>query len=104
MLTLSKKYGCEFTSERELRYLRAQDGIHIPDGELLLNDKKIAIEVELSTKSNRRLQKIINDYMKNFDIHEVWYFCGNNEIKRQVMKYQSSHSFLKVFDLSEYVR
>ena len=103
MLMLSQKYNCEFISERELRCLRAQDGIgqrkHIPDGELLLHDKKIAVEVELSTKGNRRLQKIMNEYMKNFDIHEVWYFCGNNEIKRQVMKYQASHSFLKAFNL-----
>lgn len=44
MLMLSKQYNCEFTSERELRYLRAQDGIHIPDGELLLNDKKLLLK------------------------------------------------------------
>jgi hypothetical protein len=107
MLALSKKYSCDFVSERELRYLRAQGKIgqrgHIADGELLLDDKKIAVEVELSTKGDRRLQKIMNEYMKNFDINEVWYFCGDEYIKRQVIKHQGSCSFLKVFELRECV-
>ena len=103
MLMLSKKHDCEFVSERELRYLRAQGGIaqrrHIADGELLLGDKKIAVEVELSTKGNRRLQKIMNEYMKNFDIDEVWYFCGDQYIKRQMIAQQKNCSILKVFEL-----
>jgi hypothetical protein len=103
MLMLSKKYSCDFVSERELRYLRAQGKLgqrgHIADGELLLGDKRIAIEVELSTKGNRRLQNIIDGYMTNFDIHEVWYFCGDNEVKNQVIKYQEGCSILRVFGL-----
>ena len=107
VLQLSKKLGGELTTERELRYQKTQDGIgqfgHIADAEIIVDSKKIAIEVELNKKGNRRLQKIINDYMKNFDINGVWYFCANNQIKRQVSEYQSSCSFLKVFDLNEYL-
>lgn len=107
VLKLSKKFGGELITERELRYQKTQDGFgqfgHIADAEILLDNKKIAIELELNKKGNRRLQKIITDYMKNFDVNEVWYFCANNQIKRQVMEYQSTCSFLKVYDLSEYI-
>ena len=107
ILKLHKTVGGELTTERELRYQKTQNGIgqygHIADGEILIDDKKIAIEVELTKKGNRRLQKIMSNYMKNFDINEVWYFCATNEIKRQISEYQSSMSFLKVFNLREYV-
>ncbi len=103
VIKLLKTVGGELTTERELRYQKTQDGIgqfgHIADAEIIIDNKKIAIELELTKKGNRRLKKIINDYMKNFDIHEVWYFCANNQIKKQVSAYQSTCAFLKVFDL-----
>lgn len=103
VIKLSKTVGGELTTERELRYQKTQDGIgqfgHIADAEIMVDNKKIAIEVELTKKGNRRLKKIINDYTKNFDINEVWYFCANNQIKKQVSAYKSNCSFLKVFDL-----
>lgn len=105
LLSLSKKHNAEFTTERELRYQKTQDGIgqlgHIHDAEIFIDEKKIAIEVELSTKGRRRLQTIMNEYMKNFNVHEVWYFCANLAIKKQIEEYQSSCSFLKVFDLDK---
>lgn len=108
VIKLSKTLGGELTTERELRYQKSQNGIgqygHIADAEIIKDNKKIAIEVELNQKSNRRLKKIMTEYMKNFDIAEVWYFCANNQIKRQIMEYQNSCSFLKVFDLNEYLQ
>lgn len=108
LIKLQKKYQGEFTTERELRYQKNQDGIgqfgHVADAEMLIDNKKIAIEVELNKKGTRRVQKIMNEYMKNFDINEVWYFCATNEIKRQIAEYQSTCSFLKVFDLGEYLK
>ncbi len=105
LIKLQKKHQGEFTTEREFRYQKNQDGIgqfgHVPDAEILIDNKKIAIEVELNKKGSRRLQKIMNEYMKNFDISEVWYFCATNEIKRQISEYQSGFSFLKVFDLDD---
>lgn len=108
MLKLSKKMGGELTTERELRYQKTQDGIgqfgHIADAEIIIDSKKIAIEVEMTKKGNRRLRKIMTGYLKNFDINEVWYFCANAQIKRQISDYQSTCSFLKVFDLDEYLK
>lgn len=104
-LKLADQFGCEYISERSLKYEKMKDGIgipgHIPDGMLLLENKKIAIEVELSKKGARRLQKIMQEYLKNFDIDEVWYFCGSADIKRQVDQYQPSIKFLKVLDLPD---
>lgn len=108
IIKLSKNIGGELTTERELRYQKAQDGIgqfgHVADAEIIVDNKKIAIELELNTKGNRRLKKIITDYMKNFGVNEVWYFCANNQIKRQVMEYQTKSEFIKVFDLHEYLK
>jgi hypothetical protein len=50
---------------------------HLPDGILILPDeKRIAIEVELSLKARERLLNILTDYLVDKAIHEVWYFCS----------------------------
>ena len=50
---------------------------HLPDGILILPDeKRIAIEVELSVKARDRLLNILTDYEVDKTIHEVWYFCS----------------------------
>jgi len=50
---------------------------HLPDGILILPDeKRIAIEVELSLKGRDRLLNILTDYVVDKAIHEVWYFCS----------------------------
>lgn len=49
---------------------------HIPDGILILPDeKRIAIEVELTVKARERLLGILTDYVVDKTIHEIWYFC-----------------------------
>ena len=108
VLRLAKKFNAELITERELRYRKAQDGIigqpgHISDGILIIDNKRIAIEVELHQKGSRRLKKIMSEYMKNFDLDEVWYFCGSNDVHRQISEYQSTCSFLKVFHLNNYL-
>ena len=107
VLRLSKKLDAEVITERELRYQKAQDGIigqpgHISDGVLIIENKRIAIEVELHQKGSRRLKKIMSEYMKNFDLDEVWYFCGSSDVHRQISEYQSTCSFLRVFQLNDY--
>lgn len=50
---------------------------HLPDGVLVLpNERRIAIEVELTLKTRKRLLDILTDYVVDKDIHEVWYFCS----------------------------
>ena len=104
-IKLVQKYQCSFMSEREWRYELDFLGIgrrgHLCDGVLLKDDKKIAIEVELTTKGKRRLNGIIKDYVKNFTFDEVWYFCGSSAVIKLIKSHVESHEFIKVFSLKE---
>lgn len=79
---LNKKYpDAAWISERQLRHDKYHDGIgkkgHIADALLTFDNenKKIAIELELSFKNRDRLEKILKAYGTQFDINEVWYYC-----------------------------
>jgi hypothetical protein len=65
----------------------------MPDG------RQIAIEVELTMKSKRRLEDIFKRYMSQFDIKEVWYFCSPDifeKVNKLVGRYGS---VIKVFEV-----
>lgn len=87
-LRLLEQYGGEFITERDLRHQLGINGLndkqHVSDGILILNDQRIAIEVELTVKSEARLKKIIQQYRKDFTIQAVWYFCGTQEVKNKL--------------------
>jgi len=106
-LQLLNRFGGSYVSERELRH---GDGLncfgkigHTPDSVLLLNDKKIAIEVELSKKSKRRRSEIFNYYLKNFDYQEVWYFCGDREIENQLKPFLEKAPFIKTYPIQAFL-
>jgi len=87
-LKLAEKYQAQFITERELRLDMECDVVghrgHLADGVLEFEDKRIAIEVELTTKGRRRLRKITTGYLSNFSFKEVWYFCGSKEVMNLV--------------------
>ena len=94
-------------SERYLIQQKFYYGIgksgHLADGILILpDDTKIAIEVELSMKSRRRLEKIINAFAAQLKISEAWYFCADNIIPA-VNAIVRKRSFIKVHSLNEYL-
>tara|TARA_B110000003_G_C16453769_1_gene458971 strand:+ start:62 stop:673 length:612 start_codon:yes stop_codon:yes gene_type:complete len=99
---LLKSYSCEFITERQLRHEKGNSGIgrlgHISDGILLIDGKKIAIELELTGKSNYRLEKIINEYVTKFEFEEVWYFCSD-EVKEKLTDKTAKYGFFKVHSL-----
>ena len=104
-LKLIQQHDAEFIPERELRH---RDGIHafgktrhLSDGLLIIDDKQISIELELTKKSQRRREKILNHYKKDFNMSEVWYFCGSNEVYKSMQKLTPTHSFLKVYYLDD---
>lgn len=102
---LIRQFGGRFISERRLRHehQNAKADTHYSDGALELPDKVVAIEVELTSKSKRRLEKIIKQYQKNFAYQEVWYFYGKNEVKKKLEKVFQGASFIKLFDLREFI-
>ena len=59
------------------------------------------IEVELSKKTKARRDSIIQHYMAKSDINEVWYFCGDSAIQRNVEKSTSTIDFVHCFLLEE---
>ena len=101
-----KQYpGASWMTERVLRRLGYMPGkdrdkhyadalVYLPDG------KQIAIEVELTMKSKRRLKKIMSGYMCQFEIKEVWYYCAPaivNKVKQLADKWES---VIKVYELT----
>jgi len=71
----------EWTSEREL----ARDNdtpSHLPDAVVLLDGQSIAIEVELTLKSERRLKAILNNLSSEHDA--ILYFTSHAPRKRLI--------------------
>ena len=106
-LVLLEKSGGEFITQR---HIRNQSGIsavgqksHKSDGTLVLPNKRIAIEVELTPKSRERLEKIIRHYRKELAYQEVWYFCGDQHVRNKLEKIVKNSDFIKCFNLNEFI-
>ena len=67
----------QWLSERQVRASRkSEQGVkqpHIPDALVSNNGHDIALEVELSTKTYPRLEKILQEFAEG-DYHSIWYF------------------------------
>jgi hypothetical protein len=63
----------EWIAERLLARER-QAGEHLPDGVVLTEGRRVAIEVELTIKSQRRVSAILDELTGRFDA--VLYFCA----------------------------
>lgn len=98
-LKLLQQYpGAHWKSERWLKYDEYSEGrfnrqCHFADGILILPDnKRVAIEVELTMKSKDRLNKILRDYWLQNEVEEVWYYCVPdiiNRVKSLVNRYEN---------------
>ncbi len=94
---LAKNPEYQITSERELRIaagLKVGDKTTIPD--LLINDK-IAIEVELSEKSNARLIEIVGNYIRDVNLEEIHYFVKSKTLGHKILELAGWHRKFKVF-------
>lgn len=92
-LKLSKELDCDYLTSRELRSLARRDlGIaglsaKIPDFTLIKNDKKIAVEIELTQKNLKRQRELIEKYINQLQKKEymqVFYYCGSQAIKERL--------------------
>jgi hypothetical protein len=63
------EWVCERTLARE-----RDAGEHLPDALVLLGDQRVAVEVELTVKSRRRVSAILDELSGRFD--SVLYFCA----------------------------
>jgi len=92
----------EWISVRELRQDSGTD--MIPDGVLIKDGKKIAVEVELTKKSERNLKKKMGYYKKSIDYDEVWYFVSSKAVYDAVEKAAKEMDYVKIFYLNEVLK
>lgn len=64
----------EWVCERVLAREREHPGEHLPDALVITEDRRVAIEVELTVKSRKRLESILNELAGRYDA--VLYFCA----------------------------
>jgi hypothetical protein len=105
---LRTKYpDTKWISERYLKQQKFYYGLgktgHIADGMLVFPDqKKIAIEVELSLKGKYRLENIFSAYGGQLEIDEAWYFCVDQLI-RPLTSLSTNKSYIKIHSLEEFL-
>lgn len=67
--------GAEWTSDRAINPERKLEGKrHFVDGEVIYDDRRIALEVELTQKSKFRLDSILRELKTDYEA--VWYFAS----------------------------
>jgi predicted transcriptional regulator len=93
-----------WVSERRLRYLQSLAGskkrVHVADGVLVVGDKHIAIELELTLKNKYRFLRILKHYAANLEYEEVWYFCADS-VYEKARLFAAKYVFIKVRRLKE---
>lgn len=103
-----KRNDAEWLSERQVRANhKSERGVkrpHTPDAVITSNGHQIALEVELSTKTYSRLDKILEELAES-DYHTVWYFCLGRakqvvETAIENMRGSYAHRFV-VYDVEE---
>jgi hypothetical protein len=108
VLTLRERYPeAVWISERHLVHEKFINGIgkrgHVSDGLLIFPDeKRVAIEVELSVKGRRRIEGILKSYSGQLDIKEVWYFCSQSAFS-MLTSLAVKKSFIKIFPIKEFL-
>lgn len=107
-LKLKDRYpDTNWISERYLINDKFNTGLgqrgHIADGMLLFPDgKQIAIEIELTLKGKRRLERIFTAYSAQFSIKEVWYFCAK-PIVATITARAAKLEYIKIHALEEWL-
>lgn len=97
--------NANWISERRIIHDKFMNGIskddnHLPDGILVFPDlKQVAIEVELTMKSKKRLEDILWDYALHKHIKEVWYYCPP-DVASKVAKVAEKMDWVKIFTLN----
>lgn len=102
VLLLAKEAGLErVLSDRELRLLERIDGkpvasakvgehpsgepaLHRPDLAILGEERRVAVEVELTPKSPGRLERIIRAWRRASWVDEIRYYCAPGVARRSV--------------------
>ncbi len=74
---------------------------HIADGALMVDGKRIALEIELSIKGKERLKKILGQYAMQIEYDGVWYICGNANLFKRFQEHEKLYPFIQCFLLKD---
>lgn len=101
---LIKNPNCEIKSEREMKIgqgIKVGDKKKFPDL-LMINSEgaDMAIELEISEKSQARLIEIINNYIQDAKLSAIHYYVKSQSLGRKLLTLSGSHPKLKVFLLN----
>lgn len=101
-ITLEQKTGGLWRTDRLIRRDKGLQGVgvsgHSPDGVLTLpNGKVIALELELSQKSQRRVEKILKNYARKSEYTEIWYYCGSQRLEERIAQASPKMCPIKLF-------
>jgi len=94
-------------SERRLKHEKFYEGVgkagHVSDGILVFPDgKEVAVEVELSIKGKKRIERIFKSYAAQFSIKEVWYYCPHGMVNA-LSVLSAKIPFIKINNLAEFL-
>ncbi len=107
LLALSNEYNCTYKTDRIICResgfsLKSVSRPHVPDAVLLdIDEKNIAVELELTEKGAARLERILKFYVRCTDYGEVWYFVEGPALLRKIQNKAAKMPFVKVNLISE---
>ena len=81
----------------------AKPQAHVDYCTLILPEKRIAIEFELTVKSKRRLQATHHQCRRAYTCDEVWYFCGSRSVYTEVHNSAKAVPHIKLHEFLDYV-
>src|SRR5699024_8823451 len=70
----------ELKKPNKIRHLEKE----IPDLTITIDGKLIAIEIEVSRKTYKRIEEKLKKYKRNEQYDSVFYICGNDYIRKAV--------------------
>jgi hypothetical protein len=76
----------------KLLNLKSHFDEQIPDGVIQKENKKIALEVELTAKSNQRYRDILTNYMTSMNYDEVIYLVKDETVSKKICHHLAGYS------------
>jgi hypothetical protein len=92
---LVSRFGGTWITERRWHQVHP-NASHTPDGVLRLSDGDIAVEVELTAKSPKRLSDILADHAANLAFRQVWYLTDSDPVATLVRRLAKGYPQIKV--------